>query len=219
MRYLKFIIFFVGLSFINQVKEDLYYAYKSSSWTQIQGVVSESALVTEERKKDQPQTYVPDVLYRYEVLGKKYKNNRISFERSFKDRAIANGFIEKYSKGKTVAVFYNPGNPSQSVLEPGIKTSALITTCAGAFMTLFSFILFNIKKFLKKFLAGFFMIQAGGAMILGEGSKIMEGSADISSFSSLFFNGSGAALVYSGYRLCKPPVLDLWNRIRQWKRV
>lgn len=219
MRYLKFIIFFAGLSFINHVKEDLYSAYKSSSWIQIQGVVTESALVTPPLKKDQPRIFVPEITYRYEVSDKKYKNNQISFEREFKDGAYAKGFVDKYPKGKPVTVFYNPGNPSQSVLEPGIKLSALITTCAGAFMTLFSFILFNIKRFLKKFLAGFFMIQAGGALMLDQGGKIMAGSTDFSSFSSLFFNGSGAALVYSGYLLCRPFVLDIWNKIRQWKKV
>ncbi len=219
MRYLKFIIFFMGLSFINHVKEDLYFAYKSSSWIQIQGVVTESVLRTEPAEKDKAETFIPGVSYRYEVLGKKYKNSRISFERDFKDKAYAKGFVDKYPRGKQVKVFYNPGNPSQSVLEPGIKPFALVTTCAGAFMTLFSFILFNIKKFLKKFLAGFFMIQAGGVLMLDQGSKIMSGSADLSSISSLFFNGSGAALVYAGYRLCKPPVLDLWNRVRQWRRV
>ena len=219
MRYLKFIIFFVGLSFINQVKEDLYYAYQSSSWAQIQGVVIESVLRTKPPEKDQPQTFVPDVVYRYELSDKKYKNNRISFERTFKDKALAKGFVDRYPKGKQVTVFYNPGNPAQSILEPGIKFSALVTTCVGAFMALFSFILFNIKRFLKKFLAGLFMIHAGGAMMLGQGSKIMEGSADISSLSSLFFNGSGAALVYAGYRLCRPLVLDLWSRLRGLKSL
>ena len=127
--------------------------------------------------------------------------------------------MERYPTGKKVSVFYNPKDPSQAVLEPGIKISALVTTCAGAFMTLFSFILFNIKKFLKKFLAGLFMIQAGGVMLMDQGSKIMEGASDFSSVSSLLFNSSGAALVYAGYRLWKPLVMDLWNKVRGWKRT
>ena len=219
MRYLKWIVFFVGLSFINHVKEDLYYAYKSSSWTPVQGMILESALATPSPEKDRPQTYVPEITYRYEVSGKKIRNNRVSFEREFRDKSQAASIVEKYPRGKPVTVFYNPSSPSQAVLEPGIKISALITSCTGALMALFSFLLFSIRRLLKKFLAGFYMIQAGGALILDQGGKILEGASDLTSFSFLFFNSSGAALVYSGYRLCKPLVLDLWNNLRKWRKI
>jgi hypothetical protein len=82
-------------------------------------------------------SYVPVVEYLYEVNGQSFQNNRVfpgrvlGFGRRAAARVIAN-----YSPGMNTAVYYDPANPAESVLETEAKGSNLLWYMGLGFLTL-----------------------------------------------------------------------------------
>jgi hypothetical protein len=72
----------------------------------------------------------PYILYQYEVGGKSYTSDRISFllfgGDSFAEKAVA-----AYPQNKIVIVHYDPANPAKSVVEPRLSVVAVLTLVAG----------------------------------------------------------------------------------------
>jgi hypothetical protein len=66
-------------------------------------------------------SYHPDVTYEYVVDGKTYTGTRATeFSMGGTNfRGPTETFIKKYPKGAEVAVYYDPANPADSVLEKG----------------------------------------------------------------------------------------------------
>ncbi len=63
--------------------------------------------------------FFPKVFYVYSVDGVNYEGNRIFFLEDGRGSAWSNKKIEKYKIEQQIEVFYNPQDPSISVLEPG----------------------------------------------------------------------------------------------------
>ncbi len=62
-----------------------------------------------------------DVQYIYQVGDKVYDGHRInSGWRCFGNQKHLEGFLRKYPSGKKVLVHYNPDDPAQALLEPGL---------------------------------------------------------------------------------------------------
>lgn len=72
----------------------------------------------------------PRVSYRYEVDGKSYTSDRISFL-LFGDDSHAEQVVAAYPQNRIVTVYYDPTNPAESVLEPRSSTVAILTLVAG----------------------------------------------------------------------------------------
>ncbi|MBK8575895.1 MAG: DUF3592 domain-containing protein [Elusimicrobia bacterium] len=87
--------------------------HRSADWSTTVGQITESRLVSE------VDLYRVEIRYTYEVAGKSYMGERVSSLGVFVDP----GLVEKYPKGKTVTVTYNPSDPSKAVLEPGTKVN------------------------------------------------------------------------------------------------
>ncbi len=72
------------------------------------------------------------IVYEYSVAGKKYKGNQVSFNQS-------SGFAPddprkltaRYPRNASVRVYYDPGAPQKSVLEPGFMAASLIPVGIG----------------------------------------------------------------------------------------
>ncbi len=62
--------------------------------------------------------YVLYVEYKYEVNGRLYRNNRISFAPQGGSKAQVLLNLDHYRYGSSVQVYYDPSNPQFSVLEP-----------------------------------------------------------------------------------------------------
>jgi hypothetical protein len=64
-------------------------------------------------------TYYPRVVYSYEVAGQPYSSHRVTFGaiRPSKQAAAAEKALERYPVGSQVTVYYNPAQPSETVLE------------------------------------------------------------------------------------------------------
>ena len=72
-------------------------------------------------------TYGAEALYSYNLDGNAYWGNRVSFgEYSSSSVSHANKILAAYTAGKTTKVFYDPADPSKSVLEPGFNWAILM---------------------------------------------------------------------------------------------
>ena len=95
----------------------------SPGWEQAQGTVHQAGLEQSGLK------YGPRVVYRYDVDGHAYENDRISFPeiRSSGSTEIQlRQLTAKYSVGGPCTVYYNPASPATSCLEPGINYVLLV---------------------------------------------------------------------------------------------
>ena len=127
-----------------------YAAYKSTvaqSWSKTGGTISESRT-----KRTRSRSYrrgrrrysnrtTAVIKYKYYVGGKSYEKDRLSFggfnffSVNF-GKDFRTGFyksLEKYPKGKSVVVYYNPNQPGDSVLETQLQpVFFLLLLAAGA---------------------------------------------------------------------------------------
>lgn len=96
-------------------------AVNSANWQRTQGIV----VLSEVRRtigrnlwRESTSYSYPYVLYRYEARGKEYESTSIDL--SDPDRVLlVEKLVERYPAGKQIAVYFNPEDPSQAVLEPG----------------------------------------------------------------------------------------------------
>jgi len=94
-------------------------AAASRGWPEARGVI-ESAEVTSRSDGHEQRLYGASVRYRYDVAGKRYTGERVSYESGQSpQREIAEGVIRRYAPGTEVAVRFDPANPAKAVLEPG----------------------------------------------------------------------------------------------------
>ena len=93
----------------------------SEFWPTSGGTVLSSEIVTRTiRRTNKPTTthYLPRIRYSYRIAGTDYESETIRFgdlERT--NRSLAEKVTGKYPAGATVAVRYDPEDPSRAVLE------------------------------------------------------------------------------------------------------
>jgi hypothetical protein len=96
---------------------------------------------------DEASAWVVDFRYSYSVSGKKYDGSRVTYSDGINKTARALKRLQGKYKGKSqIQVFFNPKNPDQSVLVPGLSIfnfTPLITSslfvAAGVFMYVYDF--------------------------------------------------------------------------------
>jgi len=116
MSKLLFVPFGLWLIFAGGISIYLFYRLtRIFFWKKTTGKIIKSHL-----KKDNStlsyDTYLPDVEYEYTVKGKKFTGNKIFISDFESDRETIQQLINKFPEGSTVTVFYNPFNPSESIL-------------------------------------------------------------------------------------------------------
>jgi len=63
-----------------------------------------------------------DITYEYMIEDQKFVSNRVHFGyQAMSDRSYAQRYVDKYFAGKKVMVYYDPTDPSKSVLEPQVR--------------------------------------------------------------------------------------------------
>ncbi|MDQ7055718.1 MAG: DUF3592 domain-containing protein [Persephonella sp.] len=60
--------------------------------------------------------YLPDIRYEYAVRGKRFVGDRIFINDFESDRNTILKLVSRFPEGTRVQVFYNPFNPSESIL-------------------------------------------------------------------------------------------------------
>jgi|GEM_PF-3895251 len=132
-----------------------YSAYKSvaaQSWSRTSGTITESRTkrtrsrsYSRSRSRSRSRTSAV-IRYKYRVGGKSYEKNRLSFggfnyfSVNF-GKDFKTGFyksLEKYPKGKSVVVYYNPNRPGDSVLETHLQPGFYLLLLAAGALTGFA---------------------------------------------------------------------------------
>ncbi len=125
----------------------LQYASSSKSWPTVQGEITRSDIDVWNREGKTH--YQPDIAYTYYVDGKKYSSSKINAGEPPMDNNAntAKQIQAKYPVGEKVTVWYDPGLPASSALEPGIKAVDILLASIAAIFFLVG--IFSFYKGLK----------------------------------------------------------------------
>jgi hypothetical protein len=121
-----------GISAVILIKfgSDILKAQKSRSWPTASGTVLDSGMEAHQSRDedgDIKTTYGATIQYKYLVDGQEFQGNRRTFS-NVRTSSVRNTekILERYPLGSSVDVFYDPDDPSSSVLEPGVGAGTYI---------------------------------------------------------------------------------------------
>jgi hypothetical protein len=131
MAMIVFPLVFVGVGtlFVSRLVIHRIYGAESLSWPTVDGVIEDVSSL-----KSQRGSSTVSVTYRYSVDGEEYRSSNVAF--GYNRAAQIRARFERYAKGDRVAVFVRPGDPSVSVIEPGIHPSNYAMPLLGVFFIL-----------------------------------------------------------------------------------
>ena len=117
------LLVFVGaLVFLGYMARVYSQAEAVRQWPTAQGEILKTWVSV--RSDSEDDEYVPEVRYRYTVEGQTYTGDRLrAAPVSAGSRNGAERMLAAYPQGAVVRVYYNPQNPAESVLEPGVARS------------------------------------------------------------------------------------------------
>ena len=100
----------------------------SVEWPTAQGNVVESSVerrFSRDNDRQAKSTYHARLFYEFSVDGTTFTGDRVAYgDHGSNDPSHARGVVSRYPQGKTVTVYYIPGNPEECVLEPGLQGQA-----------------------------------------------------------------------------------------------
>jgi hypothetical protein len=127
------------------------------SWPTADGVITSSTIdATWTQAKDnagRPRPYescTPNVHYTYTADGKQLEGRRITREPFASSRAEIETWVRRYPVGKAVKVYYDPKDPTSSILEFKTSIAGVIVGALGGFFLLFGVALMVAIAFLLK---------------------------------------------------------------------
>lgn len=102
-------------------------AIRSASWPSVEGVITVSELIQRvEISRDRETTIDSvDIDYAYAVNGARYVGHTVWFGEYYSGKSVRR-ILGSYPAGRTVAVYYDPVDPTTAVLEPGIRLSSFV---------------------------------------------------------------------------------------------
>lgn len=123
-------------------------AVASTKWPSVYGELESSELrkvvyqgVVSDGVSDQASALVTDFRYRYTVDGESFVGSRVSFSDGVnKTTRSLKKLQQRYQAQDNVSVYYNPRNPGDSVLVPGVTIynfTPLITSSLFAFVAIY----------------------------------------------------------------------------------
>ncbi len=101
-------------------------AAASKNWATANGRVLLSQIEMRRSSGHHGSSPYPVVVYEYEVMGRRYQSNRISFGTEVGGSMVAPRVVNQYPAGSSVTVYYNPLNPAESVLEQTSRSSRVL---------------------------------------------------------------------------------------------
>jgi len=98
---------------------------ESSQWPSVQGKITYAhAQSSRTNKRNQ---YLPSVNYTYNINGKNYTGTRITASDEYQKTLIgAQNILKAYPVGAQVSVYYDPANPTVSLLERGTAKNVYV---------------------------------------------------------------------------------------------
>ena len=120
------VILAVGISAMQRASE-------SESWPMVKGEVIRTDIVRERARNGGGSTYQAKVEYQYAIEGVTHYGSRVSFAGNVNtsNRGAAMKITDQYRKGTEVAVYYDPADPEESVLEPGLSAMIFLMPAIG----------------------------------------------------------------------------------------
>ena len=121
---------------------------QTKKWVAVESIIDDSKLevMNEELGNDSGVLYITTIKYQYMVEGIMYSSKKIfigDHVRKFFHHS-AKALINKYAKGKTVLVYYNPKRPNKSVLETGVHTEIYRVLFVGILFLLLSVVMWIV---------------------------------------------------------------------------
>jgi hypothetical protein len=150
-----------------QIANDLFRQFNSSHYPSAVGTVTQSEAKVHKSSHGQT-NYDTSINYRFDVGGRAFTGARLRFNPgTVPDKASANRLVAAHPAGSTVLVYYNPNDPMESVLMPGINGSDLMLFL---FLTPFNAIMLGFWRWLGGWLRErLFRPPAGGVKIITDG--------------------------------------------------
>ncbi len=108
-------------------------AWQSRSWPRVAGVVKSAKLV--EIDNHDGSSYKAEIRYEFRLDGRIYTGDRVRSYTGTGFLSNAQVDLRKYRAGSKVTVYYNPRDPSNCRLEPGLHSSNLFLPLVGLFVT------------------------------------------------------------------------------------
>ena len=123
-RIFPLIFLAMGANFAVSGVRGLVRGKASMEWPNAQGKVVASSIVGR-TFKDRTR-YHAEILYEFFVEGTTVSGDRIAYNDDFGSGSSSDARrkFNRYPNGKSVAVYYMPENPEESVLEPGLKAQS-----------------------------------------------------------------------------------------------
>lgn len=135
----------IGLIVLASATPSVLAAVSSLRWPKAEGVVVESAVLTEGEALEyvglsvsgmaKETGYVPLIRYRFTVDGTRYESARVSpFDGTISKRRWAKALVDRYPQNKHLSLRYDPADPTKSYLRPWVRTKYLLFLGIGAIM-------------------------------------------------------------------------------------
>lgn len=124
LAYLALVLSAFYFSFVTMPR-----AVNSNDWPQAQGKVVNSELVQRSRMHRSGKrvtVYSAKVNYIYHVDGKPFASHQLKWADRNGPAQVEADMLSQYPAGANVTVFYNPGNPSEAVLQKGISLDHIL---------------------------------------------------------------------------------------------
>lgn len=109
-------------------------ANASVGWPSTEGRIVESSVgsKTSSGSNRSGITYHAEILYEFTVDGTLFQGNRVAYgDYGSSNISHARSIVNHYPEGKEITVHYMPGNPEESLLEPGVQAQAWLMPAFG----------------------------------------------------------------------------------------
>ena len=124
-------------------------ATESESWPMVEGEVIATDIVRSRSNDGGGTTYRAKIEYQYAIDGVTHYGNRVSYAGrvSSSNRGAAMEITARYRKGSKVAVYYDPEDHEECVLEPGMTAMVfLMPAIGGIFLVIGLALIFSLLK-------------------------------------------------------------------------
>jgi len=138
-NFFGIILMLGGMAMIVRWVYLMYRAIHSKNWPSNFGTITSSEIVRVGRS-----SWLPKITYKYSANEEEFEGKRIRLSSSSCSmQCLAQKVLDNYPLNSPVSVFYNPNNPKDSVLSPGVTMRILELLLGGVMMIAGGYFLFT----------------------------------------------------------------------------
>ncbi len=149
LNYVTLILYLVGIGWLLSLYPQCKREWRTRRWKLTTGKVIHSELqeFVSTAGEGTDSEIIPRIVYEYSVSGEKFFSGRITkgslhwygIFGAKSETYAARRFIDQYSIGDEIDVWYNPRNPEDAVLVPGLSQDTIAKVVAGiGFLVVFT---------------------------------------------------------------------------------